>query len=255
LVAAVLGLAPAHAAIDRTEIGQVEAAPLPGAALPLDLQLRDEAGETRRLRDWLGATPSLWIIADYTCETLCGPVISIAADALAASALKPGADFRLIVVGLDPKDTAADAAAMKRAQVGARGGVADASYFLRADAAEIGELTRAFGFHASYDREHDQFAHPAAAFAVTANGRVARALSGLALDGASVRLALVDAGRGRVGSFTDHVRLLCYGFDPASGIYTLAVRRLLFGTGLVTIAALAVLIAFLLRRERAMRPG
>ena len=50
------------------------------------------------------------VLADYTCETLCGPVISIVSDALAQSGLRPGVDYRLIAVGLDPKDTAADAA-------------------------------------------------------------------------------------------------------------------------------------------------
>lgn len=256
LVVASLGLVPwARAGIDRNQIAQIEAAPQPNAALPLDLLLERRPGERKPLREWLGRTPSLWVLADYTCKTLCGPIVSIAADGLKHSGLRPGADFRLIVVGFDPKDTAADAMAMQKAQVGTDGDLAEASYFLRTDDNGVSGLAEAFGFSSSYDAEHDQFLHPAAAFVVSANGHLAHALSGLALDGSGLRLALVDAGRGKIGSLADHVRLICYGFDPASGVYTLAVQRLLTGTGLVTMVALALFVFILLRRERAGRTG
>jgi protein SCO1 len=75
---------------------------------------------------WLGNKPSIWVLADHTCKTLCGPVISIVSDALAYSGLHPGTDFRLVVVGLDPKDTAVSAANLKQAQ-DALGGTSSAS--------------------------------------------------------------------------------------------------------------------------------
>lgn len=256
LVVALLSSVPwASAGVNRNQIAQIEAAPRPNAALPLDLLLERRSGERKPLREWLGRTPSLWVLADYTCKTLCGPIISIAADALKQSGLRPGVDFRLIVVGLDPKDTTADATAMQQAQVGTDGDLAEASYFLRTDDNGVSGLAEAFGFRSSYDAEHDQFVHPAAAFVVTANGHVARALSGIALDGSDLRLALVDAGHGKIGSLADHVRLICYGFDPATGVYTLAVQRLLAGTGFVTMVALALFVVILLRRERAARTG
>jgi protein SCO1 len=66
------------------------------------------------LQFWLGTKPSALVLADYTCEMLCGPVISIVSDALTHSGLRLGADFQLVAVGLDPKDTAADAASMSK---------------------------------------------------------------------------------------------------------------------------------------------
>ncbi len=69
-------------------------------------------------------------------------------------------------------------------------------------------------------RANDQFAHPAAAYVLTADGMIARVLSGLALDGATCAWRWSTAGQGKVGTFGDQVRLLCYGFDPALGIYT-----------------------------------
>ena len=246
-----LAAPPGRAAIVQRDLDRVGVSPSSGAALPLDLPLQGEDGSTKPLRSWLGATPDVLVLADYTCETLCGPVISIASDALARSGLRPGKDFHLIVVGLDPKDTTADAASMKRAQVGTAGEMPAASIFLRGDAGTIATLTKALGFSSVYDRDRDQFAHPAAAFVIASGGRVARALPGLAVDPASIRLAIVYAGRGAVGTFTDHIRLLCYGYDPASGTYTVAIRRLLAASAGATILALMLLIGLLLRREQA----
>lgn len=240
--------APSHAAVTRADLAQVGVMPPPGATLPLDVPLRGDDGTIKPLRAWLGARPAVLVLADYTCETLCGPIISIVADALDHSGLQAGADFSLVVVGLDPKDTAADAARMKQAQLGAKDSAA--SHFLTADAGTVGALAKALGFVSVYDRDRDQYAHPAAAFVIAPDGRLARALPGLAVDPVTLRLAIVDAGRGTVGTLTDHIRLLCYGYDPASGTYSVAIGRILAASGVVTIVALALLIGLLLWHSR-----
>lgn len=245
---------PVRAAVTQRELAEVGATPRSQAVLPLDLPLQGKDGIAHPLRVWLAGKPAVLVLADYTCETLCGPVISIVSGALAHSGLRPGADFRLVVIGLDPKDTTADAARMKQAQIGPNDEELAASDFLRGDAAVVGALTGALGFSSAYDRERDQFAHPAAAFVIAPDGRLARAMSGLAVDPVTLRLAIVDAANGTVGTWTDHVRLLCYGYDPASGTYTVAIRRILAAAGGMTVASLALLIGLLLRHQRAGRP-
>lgn len=243
----------AEGAVTASQLEQVGLAPRVNALLPLQIRMSDLSGSTEPLQNWLGGVPTIWILADYTCETLCGPAIGIVSNALADTGLRAGIDFRLIVVGLDPKDTATQALAMKNAQVSDKAGLPEQSLFLRAAAKDVGLLTDVFGVHAVYDREHDQFAHPAAAFVVTPEGRISRALSALAVDAASLRLALVEAGQGHVGRWTDQIHLLCYGFDPASGTYTLAARRILLAATATSVMVLVLLIGMLFRREFAAR--
>ncbi|QOZ32886.1 SCO family protein [Bradyrhizobium sp. CCBAU 53421] len=224
--------------------------------MPLDVPLANELNQTRPLQAWLQATPTVWINADYTCATLCGPLLSIVSNALADTGLRAGIDFRLVVLGLDPKDTAGDAQTMKAKQVTTRGEVADHATFLRGTSASVNELLASFGIRTSYDRERDQFAHPVAAFVVTPGGRVSRALSGIAIDPRDLRLALVEAGRGHVGTWSDQAHLFCYGFDPATGVYTLAIWRILTGAVVITMAALIALVALPIRRSGASpKPG
>src|SRR5262249_25139779 len=201
----------------------------------------------RSLGEALDGRPSLLILADYTCRAICGPVVALVASSLERSKLTPGVDYRLIVIGLDAKDRPADAQAMKRGQLGDDGALAQASSFLTADDAALAQLTQALGYRAVYDSANDQFAHPAAVFVLTADGRVARALSGLGIDAGDIRLALVEASEGKVGGFADRIRLLCYGFDPGVGAYTPSIHWLLLVVCLVSTAGLAGAIGLMMR--------
>jgi protein SCO1/2 len=173
----------ARAELIGSQLSTIEAAPAPSAQLPLQVGLRGEDGDIQPLTQWLNGKPTVWVLADYTCKTLCGPVVSIS-DALRQTGLRPRTDFRFIVVGLDPNDSADDARAMKDAQVGTDGDLTASTHFLRRRAEDVAALAAAFGFRSMYAKERDQYAHPAAAFVVTAAGRIARALPGLGLDAA-----------------------------------------------------------------------
>ena len=115
------------------------------------------------------------------------------------------------------------------------------------------QLTEALGFHYRYDAAVDQFAHPAGALVMTADGRVSRTLSSLALNPKDLRLALVEAGAGRIGTFRDRLALLCYGFDAAHGVYAPAIARMLKLFAALTIIGVLGLIAVLERRRRMTR--
>lgn len=75
-------------------------------------------------------------------------------------------------------------------------------------------------------------------------------LSPLGLDGSDLRLAIVDAGRGSVGTLADRIHLLCYGYDPARGIYTERITIVLGYAAGLTLLLLVAVISIMLMRER-----
>jgi len=246
--------ARAEARLIAPEIDAVAASPPSNAQVPLSLTLKDEAGVERTLGAAVADTPAVLILADYACQALCGPVLALAATSLERSGLQAGKDYRLVVIGLDPRKGPAQAKAMKAAQIGENGPLAEATTLLSADDVTLRQVTTALGYRSAYDAENDQFAHPAVVFVLTADGRVARALSALGIDADDLRLALIEAGEGRIGSTADKIRLLCYGFDPAAGVYTPAIHRLLAFGWLLTAIGLAGgigLMAMKTRRARA----
>ncbi|WP_046868502.1 hypothetical protein [Microvirga massiliensis] len=240
----------AHAGLTERELSSVRIAPPPAAAVPLNLALRDGAGDSISLREALAGRPALLVPVDYTCRTTCGPVLAIAATALSQTGLKPGTDFHLIIVGIDPNDDSTAARSITEAQI-LDENLAHGTRVLTGDAGAVSNLLDAIGYRTAYDAESDQFAHPTAALTLTADGRVARVLSSLALEPGDLRLALVEASEGSIGGFSGQIALLCYGYDPVHGIYTPAIRRVLAGVAVLTILALALALVFLRRRSSA----
>ena len=123
-------------------------------------------------------------------------------------------------------------------QIGFASPVGRATRALMASGAVAARLASAVGFHYAYDPALRRFAHPAALLVVTSDGRLSRVLSGLAITGADVRLALVEAGRGTIGALADQVRLLCYGFSASVGFYADRVRITLAAAGVATLLAI-----------------
>lgn len=245
----ILGSEPATARLVQADLARVALAPPPGARVPLDLAVTDaRTGQPTTLGQALGGRAALLLPVDYTCGNVCDPMVSMSAEALAATGLPPE-DYALVLVGIDPRDDPAAARRMLAETLGDR----DASLRPRALVASDTALARlggALGYTAVYDAGTDSFAHPAAAVLLAADGRVAQVLSPLALTGRDLRLALTEAGEGRVGNLADRLTLLCYGYDAARGVYTPLIQRILTVAGIVTILAIALLIAGLTRLAR-----
>jgi protein SCO1 len=250
MILAIAGSTSAHAAITQAALDDLAVKPGFDAALPPGLRFVDEDGQPRTFDDILDGKPAVVVFADYTCRTLCGPILTFLASGLEHSGLVPGADYDLVVIGLDPRDDLQSARDLKAARIGSGTPLATATVMLTGEAATIETATSALGYRYTYDAEHDQFAHPAAAFVVTPAGRVSRVLSALGLDGPDVRLALVEAGQGRVGSLGDRLRLLCYGFDAARGIYTETITLWLELAAIGTVSGMAAAVAAMNARSR-----
>jgi protein SCO1/2 len=85
---------------------------------------------------------------------------------------------------------------------------------------------------------------------LTPGGEIARYLFGIEYPPKDLRLALVEAGRGEVGSAVDRLLLYCFHYDPATGKYTAATLNLVRAAAVATVLALGGFIVVMRRRER-----
>lgn len=249
LLATILAVCPATARVLPVDYEDAGVVPPADASLPLAVSVTDSSGRHVPLGD-LMSHPTVLVFADYTCRTLCGPTIAFVASALEKSGLRPGDQFQLLVVGLDPKDSMADASTMRRAHIGAGTSLDRATEFVIASPVAVQKLTAALGYRYHYDADSDVYIHPAAAYVLRSDGRVSRVLTGIGLSGADMRLAIVEASAGKIGTLRDQVRLLCSAFDPAHGTYDLRISRILEFAAFVTVAVLAGGIGLLLLADR-----
>jgi protein SCO1/2 len=223
-----------------------------GRSLPLDTAVRDETGRTVRLAEYFGKRPVVLIFAYYSCPMLCALVINGMASALGVLSLEPGRDLEIVTISFDPRDTPETAAAKKAGYLErySRPGAAAASHFLSADQPSIDRLTKAAGFRYVWDEQTKQFAHPTGVIVLTPDGRFARYLFGIEYGPHDLRLALVEASAGKVGTAVDTLLLYCYHYDPMTGRYGFVVIRALRVAAGATVLALGTFVFVMVRREK-----
>jgi len=255
--ALVLALATlAHAGLPADErptlLRDVGLDPHLGAPLPLDAVFRDESGEARPLRGWLGDRPAVLSLVYFGCPMLCGRVLESLGASLKPLSLDVGRDFDVLTISFDPRD-GPEAARAKKAEAIRRYGRPGAErgwHFLTGDADAIRRVTDAVGFRYAWDDAGAQFAHVAVVAVVTPDGRLARYFPGIEYPSRDLRLALVEASAGRIGTTVDRLLLFCYHWDAATGRYTPIIARALQAGAVLTMVALGALVIALRRGER-----
>ncbi len=223
-----------------------------GAALPLDAHFVDQQGQTVRLGEYFdGKTPVVVVMAYYSCPMLCTLVLNGVTKAMKEIAFGLGRDFRVLVVSIDPRDTAALAAEKQKNYLGAYGkDVAPGRSwdFLVGQEADVKRLSDAIGFRYRWDEEGKQYAHAAAAFVATPAGVLSRTLYGITFSPRDLRLALVEASQGKLGSSLDKLTLFCFHYDPQKRGYVMMAKRIMQLGGLATLLVLGTWLSFMWRR-------
>jgi protein SCO1/2 len=240
--------APAFAALSQDQIQSVGIDQHVGATFPATT-LTDLKGKHITVPPPGGRLPSLVAFVDYTCHTSCGVSVDALLSCLSGLDMRPGRDFNVYVIGLDPKDGLKEAAAFAKAHRPDTARWAPIE-FLIGGRAVIAHLLDVAGYHIAYDTEHDQFAHPTGMLLLDAAGTIRRYVDPFLADPLDFRLSLTDAGDGAVGSVADRVFLTCYGWNATTGSYSPLIGRILTGSGVLTALALGALISVLLLRER-----
>jgi protein SCO1/2 len=227
--------------------------------VPLDLDFRDEDGQTCRLQDYFKGKPVILVLAYFRCPRLCSLVLSGLSDALKQiKDYEIGREFEVVTVSIDPREGPALAAAKKQAQVEdyGRPGAETGWHFLTGDADQIARLADAVGYRYFYDATKDEFAHASGIMVLTPSGKISRYYFGIKYVPLDVRYGLEDAADGRIGSpITRPLRLLCFDYDPATGSYSVAIMRLVRIGGALTMLAIGGIVFFSWRRTRRQREG
>jgi len=238
-------LAPAAAEIDvREHLGE---------HLDLGLQFVDHEGRTVKLGDYFdGQRPVLLTLNYYRCPVLCNVQLNALTDAMAGMEWKPGDEnFRVVTVSIDPREDASLAKQKRGNHLALLGKGDDVDWaFLTGDASSIRLLAAQVGFGYTYDRDQDQYAHPASIMFVSPDGKIARYLYGLTYEPRDLKFALMDASEGKVGSVVDRFVQSCFHYDATLGKYGPYAMGIMRIGGAITVLVVGLGLLILWRRER-----
>jgi protein SCO1/2 len=225
-----------------------------GATIALDAPFTSSIGEPVTLAKLAApGRPIVLVLAYARCRMLCSVVLRGLADAIhnALPKVEPGRAYLPVIVSLDPEESAAEAYQRQATLLGLAGLPAtqrDAWPYLVGRETSIRALADSLGFHYAWDPKTEQFAHPAAVFVVTPDGRLARTLRGVTFDGLAT--ATESAARGELVRDDAAFDLLrCFHYDPSLRRYGARLSAFFRLGATAILTALTIAIAALLRAE------
>src|SRR3984893_12718188 len=221
------------------------------AQLPLDSNFRDESGRDVQLREYFARKPVLLALVYYGCPMLCNQVEQGVVGSLKMLSFNAERDYEVLFVSFDPRETPLMAARKKEAALSHYGRPDTASgwHFLTGKEERIHALTAAANFRYSFDEQHNLFAHASGIMLLTPDGRISRYFYGVEYPSRDVRLGLVDASAGKIGTPIDHLLLFCFHYDPETARYSATILKIIRLGGILTIFSIVAGILIFRRRD------
>jgi len=241
------------------ELKDLEMNPILGTQVSLDTEFQNEDGKMVKLRSYFdGKRPVALIMNYYECPMLCGLVLNAARDSFQDMDWKPGENFQIITVSINPKEEYTLAAAKKESILGSIEKkeyvepMRSSWHFLVGKKENSEKLAQEIGFKYKYIPEEKQYAHGAAMFLLSPTGKLTRVLFGMNFAPRDLKLGLLEASEGKVGTIAEKLLLFCYHYDPKGNQYAILATNVMKLGGAITVMVLgfAYLLLFLRKRRK-----
>ena len=229
--------------------------------VPRALTFKDDSGRDVLYEDAVrGDLPTILTLNYSDCPMLCSLQLNALVAAMKQVDLVLGKDYQVVTVSLNPEETALRTRAWKSrymAQYGRAEALPEGWKFLTGSEANIKAVARALGFTYAYNEKRDEYVHPAAFVVATPDGVIARYIYGLEYHPKTLRLSLIEASQGKIGSSVDRLILYCFHYDASEGRYAPVAMNIMRVSGSAGALALGGLLAGLWRNEkrRQRNPG
>ncbi|HEX4340193.1 MAG TPA: SCO family protein [Polyangiaceae bacterium] len=225
-----------------------------GDLVPKGTEFVDDTGKPVKLGDYLDGKRPVILTLNYSrCPMLCGLELNGLVASLKQLDWAVGGNFEIVTVVLDPKETPAQAAEAKARYVRqyGRDGAANGWHFLTGSEASVKAVANSVGFLYGFNEARNEYIHPAAIMVLSPEGKIARYLYGIQYHPKTMRLSLVEAGEGKIGSSIDQLVLYCFHYDAKEGSYApVAMNIMRVSSGLGATALGGFLASFFVAESR-----
>lgn len=228
-----------------------------GRNIDLEKKFVNEKGESIALKSFFdGKRPVLLTLVYYNCPNLCNLLLNGLLGSLKNFAWTPGEQFQLVTISIDPAEK--NDLALQKKETYLKGyGRPQAEkgwHFLVSPDNAVKKLAEEIGFKYKYDEEGKQYAHGAVLFILTPDGKLSRYLYGIEFNPRDLKLSLLEASEGKVGTLLDRFLMFCYHYDPKGRKYALyATNAMKLGGGAIIVAIAVLLISLSKNRRTALR--
>ena len=216
-----------------------------GDYIPLDTVFINESGEEIVLKDLFQKNiPTILTLNYFECPMLCTLVLNGLAESIEKLTLNPGEEYQVITIDINPNESTAFANQKKKNYIAGYNlkNIKNDWHFLTGEQENIKKIADSIGFIYYYDEDRDEYMHPAAISVLDPEGKISRYLYGIQFLAKDLKLSLLEAGQGKIGSTLDKIILYCYHYDPYKNTYTLFATNVMRLGGILTIIFLGITI-------------
>lgn len=218
-----------------------------GKQLDLSLSFQDSSGVNLLLKDILSSgLPVVLSPVYYKCPSLCNYHMNGVMKVMKDLDWDLGSKYQYVAVSIDPKETPFISSEKKLAYLKDYNRTIDPNSFrlLTGKQDQISYLMDDLGFSYKWDSESKQYIHASMIYILTPQGRVSRVIQGISFDSRDLKLALLEAGEGKIGDFIDRFALFCFQFDPTKNKYTLVAINIMRIGAFLTLGLLSAFLLF-----------
>ncbi len=228
-----------------------------GEHINLNTAFTDDKGQAVKIGDYFkNNQPVLLSIVYYNCPSLCGLHLNGVSEALQFLPQDFKQQFNFVTVSMDETETPPLAKTKKNNYIKKYSLPNTRTHFLTGTKENILSLSKEVGFQFRWDEEQKIFAHIPVAYVLSPAGKISRYLYGVQFDRKTMKLSLVEASQGRIGSVIDRALLFCFQFNPKRGRYSWYAYNIMRAGGLLTVVLLfSFLIPVWIRESKKMKKG
>ncbi len=222
-----------------------------GGEIDLDLEFLDENGEAVQLAKYFGDKPVLMLLVYYECPTLCNLQLNALVETMRRMKMKPGEEFELVAISIDAGESPRLAKKKLDAYLKSYGkeDTRDGWHFLTGTEENIKAISSQVGFNFAWDQNMEQWAHSAASYVLTPQGKLSFYHYGLKTSPKVLRLSLVEASANKIGNVVDRLVLYCLQYDPTKKTYSFYAFNLMKAAVVITMILVIVFLGFFWRKE------
>lgn len=226
-----------------------------GDFIPDSILVINEAGDTVNLLSLIDK-PTILTLVYYRCPGICSPLMEGLADVIDRSDMTLGKDYQVLTISFDSRENTELAVRKKKNHLNLMRKKEEAELhwkFFTTDSLNSALITNTVGFR--YRRTGNDFVHSATLVVISPEGKITRYLNGINFLPFEVKMSVLEASEGRIGTTVNKILQFCYAYDPAGQTYVLNITKVL-GTIVIILTVLlfiALTIKPLLRKLKIIK--
>ncbi|MEI6874141.1 MAG: SCO family protein [Spirochaetota bacterium] len=220
-----------------------------GSYAALDSAFTGEDGKPLRLKELSGRS-MLLVLGYYRCKNECNSLYTGLSKALRDIEGRPGRDWQVVSVSINPVETPRDAISKKSIAIASieKPFPPEAWRFLVGTDENIDKLASSVGF--SYRAEGEDFDHPLGIVMLAPDGKIVRYIVGPEFLPVDLNMSIMETSAGVVKPTIAKMLRFCMSYDPNKKQFGFNFLRVMGIITTVIVAALATVLVVAGRRKK-----